>query len=605
MEDLQWDLRTLKRRIGEREAQLRDARSEADSLKKRSRDAERDLAAAQGEAAVAATEAAAQQRRASARRSEVQSLRAEIQSVRDRAASGAEETRSRFETDARYRVSAAVAAAEVDAKDRAAVLTASLKAATTERDELLEERGTAVSGQVEDAAARARELETLHCAQAARDVELEAIVEATSEFSRDEIGRGDNGGGGGGALRGALAAATEARRAGRLTAELKDECSSLRAKGEEGRADVSRLRLAFEEAKAAEEKAVAVAATATTVAAASTAAAERWREASTLEPADERGDSGLEVAATKDALQRALAGAERAWRTVTSCLADERRTDEVFVGREVPPPPASIPATWQPSSDAELDALVVATEALASAHRRRGYALQRAKVAVRAKTACMREARRRETAEARAREDAEERLEDALTALHECRRHKHRDDWATGGGGTQGGEGCGDGRGRSFLSPEQEEHLRQMRGEVDRLEGQNRTLRQSLVGGYRVNERAIGRGKDESVPAQRLLFPQVIGGADDGPSDAGWDRARGMSASESASAGTPSSARSWAAAASKVHGIPWPHQGGAQEGSEVGDARARVLDGCTSCCPPPQDDGSGGTLVAGWVTDAC
>lgn len=84
---------------------------------------------------------AAQGRRASARRSELQSLRGEIQSVRDRAASAAEEQRSRFEANARDRVSAAVAAAEVDAKDRTMALTASLKAVTAQRDELLEERG--------------------------------------------------------------------------------------------------------------------------------------------------------------------------------------------------------------------------------------------------------------------------------------------------------------------------------------------------------------------------------------------------------------------------------------------------------------------------------
>ncbi|CAM9160885.1 unnamed protein product [Hapterophycus canaliculatus] len=719
LEDLQWDLRTLKRRIEERDNQLRDTRQETESLKTRCRAAERDLGGVQSERAMAMAEAAAERRRASALRAELQSLRAELQAVRERAAiaaaaakSSAEDQRRRLEEDGRDRVSAAVAASEAAAEEHAAALSASVKAVNAERDQLLAGRlaehaasasaaaaaGRSVAPRAEDAATRAREMEYMRCALAARDVELESIVDATAGFGHhaDRLGVGvrSAGGGGGGALRGALAAATEARRAGCLVAELQEESSLLKAKVTEERAEAHRAREALGLAKLAEEK----------IAAAMTAAADRTSARASLgdnSNGEEGGWSAAKAQTMKkraqeaeDSLQRALAGAQRAFVVVSSCLAEDRGFDEVDLfgtntatatstvgiatrpsllphATASAPPWQQQPASALPSSSADpsLSTLMSGAEALATAYRNRGHALRRATVALRAKTVCAREARRREEGEARAREDAEGRFEEARLALDDCRQYHlqqqqkqqqaaRRDvpqaDGRVAGIPGPGGVSVG---ARSALSHEQEEHLRQIRSEVDRLESQNQTLRRSLEGGdidrrllrktaktrSRDRERRdsadFSGNRDGGVPTQRLLFPPSSAAGGISTEQAGrrsnshadcWEHAEALSESSGrASSRTPSLSpgRSWAAVSHVQGGSPWPPLGGARdgyadddadgqgrgrrddfdeddEGHEGGenDARARVLEECAGYkyCVPPQEDGSGGTLVPTW-----
>lgn len=704
LEDLQWDVRTLKRRIEERDNQIRDARSEAESLKVRCRSAERDLGGVQSERAMAMAEAAAERRRTSALRAELQSLRAELQAVRERAASAAaaakisaEEERRRIEADGRDRVFAAVTAVEAAARERAAALSASLRTATTERDQLLAAKraeqaaaaGRSVSREAEDGEARAREVESMRCALAARDVELESIVDATAGFGHHagSLGGGVGGSGsGGGALRGALAAATEARRAGRLVAELREESSLLTAKVKEERAEAHRLREALEQAKVAEEK---MAAAVTAAAAASrTSARESQGDHS---KGEEEGCSATEARETKkrvqeaeDSLQRALAGAHRAFIVVSSCLADESTLDDgdlfgAVTTAAASAATASVPP-WQlqqkqpaaaspsPSVDPSLRTLVSGAESLAAAYRNRGHALRRATVAVRAKSICAREARRREETEARARGDVEGRLDEALVALDACRQdhlHQHqkqqqqqaaRWDVVQAGGRVAGISGPGDvsGGARSSLSHEQEEHLRQIRSEVDRLESQNQTLRRSLEGGdsdrrllavtttfrsggrERRGSEGFGGDRDGRAPTQRLLCPPSSAAGGINVEQAGqrsnshedcWERAEALSESSGrASSRTPSLSpvRSWTAVSNVRGRSPWPPRrdgnvdggSGGQEqgcrrddfdegGDERGkdDARARVLEECAGYCVPPQEDGSGGTLVPTWGTD--
>lgn len=700
LEDLQWDLRTAKRRVEERDNQLRDARSDGDRLKKRARDAERDLGGAQSELAVAAAEAAAQRRRSSALRAELQALRAELQSVRERAAStaavaaksSAEEEKQRLRLAAEGRGCASAAAAEAEeVNGRVTSLSASLRAVTAERDGLLAAKQAAAAAsfdlRAEDGAARTRKLESMRCALAARDVELESIVDATAGFvhhthnSLRGGGVGSGGGGGSGsssgnALRCVLAAATEARRARCLVAELQEEASSLKAKAKEEHADASRLRAALEQAKLAEKKSATEA---------TTAAARRSVPSPAAQSNDasrEKGEYSVAEACAvdkrareaEDALQKALAGAQRAWGVVSSCLADESRTDEdgLFgaTANATPPPlpttaaslylwqqPASSssPSSSSPPVDPSLGSLVCGVEALGTAYRRRGHALRRATVAARAKTMCSREARRREETEARAREDTEGRLEEALAALDHCQRHHRQQQqqpaswgllpaggWAAGVTVT-GGEGA-----RPFLSKDQEEHLRQIRSEVDRLEDQNRTLRRSLEGGDGPGpgpDRLLGktteirvrgsRGREMEagvgVPTQRLLFPPSSSAATAGKeteggersnsrSDCCWERVErlGESSSRQARTPSPSPVRSWAAVSNAHGGSPWrphPRGGGAdggrgrrgcgdEEEDEHDDARARVLEECAGYCAPPQEDGSGGTLVPAWSRSA-
>ncbi|CAM9900942.1 unnamed protein product [Ectocarpus sp. 6 AP-2014] len=678
LEDLQWDTRTLKRRIEERDNQVRDARAEADGLKARSRTAERELGGAQGELAVAAAEVAAERRKTSALRSELQSSRAELQSVRDRAASAAaaaersaEEQRSRLEQEGRDRLSAA-AAAEARARDRVTELSASLGAATAERDALLlsakaagEEAALAAAAKqgfdpaVEDGTARAREVESLRCALAARDVEVESIIDATAGFSHHTVGLG-----GSGALRGALAAAAEATRARRLVAELEEECSSLKAKVKEERAEAHRLREALEQVRLAEQRATA-AATAASADAATAAAARRPSPSPSQDTGGgkdrEGGHSVAEAQAmskrvqeAEDALQKALAGVQRAWGVVSSCLSDDdsRGVDDDDGAVSTATPPALPPAmasflVWQhPASpvDPSLGALICGVEALAAAYRRRGHAARRATVAARAKAVCAREARRREEAAIRAREDAEGRLDEAMIALDDCRRcHEQQQQqqqqqqtttcWGVGRaadvprpGGGMPGDGSG---GRSLLSHEQEEHLRQIRSEVDRLEGQNQTLRRSLEGGSvgfigKMTElyRETGGGNRGDLPTQRLLFPPSSATGGNNTEEGGprvnlragrWERADGLSGrGASASTPSPSPGRSWTAP-SNIHarGSPCYRRGGDGDGSGRDDqdddqekARARVLEEFAGCCAAPQDDGSGGTLVPVWGSEA-
>ncbi|CAM9716415.1 unnamed protein product [Ectocarpus sp. 4 AP-2014] len=666
LEDLQWDARTLKRRIEERDNQVRDARAEADGVKARSRTAERELGGAQGELAVAAAEVAAERRKTSALRAELQSSRAELQSVHDRAASAAaaaersaEEQRSWLEQEGRDRLSAA-AAAEARARDRVAELSASLGAATAERDALLlsakaagEEAALVAAPKqgfdpaVEEGTARAREVESLRCALAARDVELESIIDATAGFSHHTVGLG-----GSGALRGALAAATEARRVGRLVAELEEECSSLKAKVTEERADARRLREALEQARLAEQRATAAAS-------AATAAAATARRPSPSPSQDtgggkdrEGGHSAAEAQAmskrvqeAENALQKALAGAQRAWGVVSSCLSDDDSSgvDDDDGTVSTPTPPALPPAMasfllWQhPASpvDPSLGALICGVEALAAAYRRRGHAARRATVAARAKAVCAREARRREEAEIRAREDAEGRLEEAMIALddyrrcHEQQQQQQQTCWGVGraadGPGPGGGMPGDGGGGRSFLSHEQEEHLRQIRSEVDRLEGQNQTLRRSLESGSvrligKMTElyRETGGGNRGDLPTQRLLFPPSSATGGNNTEEGGpranlragrWERADGLSGrGASATTPSPSPGRSWTAPSNThARGSPCYRRGGDGDGPGQEDeddnqeeARARVLQEFAGCCAAPQDDGSGGTLVPVW-----
>ncbi|CAM9700671.1 unnamed protein product [Scytosiphon promiscuus] len=616
VEDLQWDLRTLKRRIEERDNQLRDSRNEMEGLKTRCRAAERDLGDLQSERAMAMAEAA----------------------------------------DGRDRVSSAVAAVEAAAEERAEALSASLRATTAERDRLLAaERaghastaaaaaaaGRSAASGAEDGAARAREMESMRCALASRDVELEAIVDATAGFGHhvDGLEMGKRGSGGG-ALRGALAAATEARRAGRVVAELKEELSSLKVKVREERADAHRVREALEQAKLAEEKVTAA------LAASAAAAADRSspRDSQGNHPADEEGGySAMKKRAqeAEDFLEKALAGAQRAFAVVASCLTDESKLDDTdLFGTATTTAASAVNTAARPPllphfTASVLPSLVAGVEALASAYRDRGHALRRAAVTVRAKTVCAREARRREETEARARGDAETRLEEALVALDNCRQlHLQQQQqqqeqaarWGVlhagrrvagipGPGGVSGGA-------RSALSHEQEEHLRRIRSEVDRLESQNQTLRRSLEGGEtnrrffgktskipsRNTERGVGAGLkgdgNGGMPTRRLLFPPSSAAGDVSVEQAGqrsishadcWERAEASSESSGrVSPGTPtmSPGRSWAARGDR------DGSGQNDEGGED-DARARVLEECAGYCVPPQEDGSGGTLVQAW-----
>eukprot|EP00752_Nemacystus_decipiens_P010849 g9647.t1 len=717
LEDLQWDLRAAKRRIEERDSQLRDARGDGDRLKKRARDAERDLGSAQSELAIAAAETASQRRRSGALRAELQALRGELQSARERAeskaaaAAAAAQAAAKGSAEGRESASATAAAEAKAIGDRVASLSASLRAVTLERDDLLAEKQAAtataaaataaaasVGGTAEDGAARTRELESMRCALAARDVELESIVDATSGFvhhadggsssssSSSSLGRGV-GGSGGIALRCALAAATEARRAQCLVAELRGEASSLKTRSKEDHAEASRLRAALERAELAEKKSAAAAAAATAAAAAAAAAAGQSDDASR----EKGGYSAVEARAAdnraqvaEDALQKAVAGAQRAWGVVSSCLADESRVDEDDllgpIANAAPPPVVAPLFLWQqpassssspssPLADPSLGALVSGVEALSTAYRRRGHALRRATVAARAKTVCSREARRREEAEARAREEAEVRLEEALVALDHCQRHhlqQHQQrqqlpansanhpagGWATA---VAGGDDS-----RPSLSKEQEEHLRQIRSEVDRLEDQNRTLRRSLEGGSgpglgpgpvtdpllqgKTPEVRVGssRGRKTETgvvgaPTQRLLFPPssdatAVKEADGGRLSSSradcWERVEGLGGSSSSGGQgrtpSPSPVRSWAAVSSAFAGGgagPWPPQGGGggagdcqgrgggcrdeeDDEEDDDDARARVLEECAGYCAPPQEDGSGGTLIPAWTRNA-
>lgn len=706
LEDSQWDLRTLKRRMEERKNQLRDVRSEADSAMKRARVAERDLGAAQSELAIAAAEVGAERRRTSALRAELQSVRERVASAAATAATAkssaeeqrlrleaAEERRLRLEADGRDRVSAA-AAAEARAEGRAATLLASLRAVTAERDELLAAEAAARRSvdpaAAEHGATHTRELESMRCALAAQDVELESIVDATAEFGHhtESVGGdgvGSAGGSSGFALRGALAAAAEARRTGRLVAELQEECSSLTAKVMEERADSSRLRAALEQAKLAEQKAAA-GADAVNVAAASATAGQSSSnppQKNDVDGSKKGGYSAAEAQAVdiraqeaEDALQKALAGAQQAWGVVSSCLVDESKMgDNDLLGATTTtsttaaaalstlPPTMASPLFKQQSAslvDPSLANLVSGVQVLSTAHRNRGNAIRRATVNARAKTICAREARRREEAERRAREDAEARLEEALVALDDCRRHHYEQDhhhnqqrqqlaqwgiisadgWVAGV--ADRGEGIprgGDGS-RSLLSHDQEEHLRQIRSEVDRLEGQNRTLRRSLEGaeggsqllGKTTEIRSRGRERigGGDVPTQRLLFPSATGGNGTkygrkrSDSQDCWECADGLSGSSGrVRTPSPSPDRSWTAVSNVHGGGAWPPRGGIggdgsngeqglgrggggsseEEDDDVGDARARVLEECAGYCAPPQDDGSGRTLVPSWSRD--
>ena len=662
IDDLHWELQTFKRRIEERETQLRDVREEANNLKKRCRDAERDLAASQSEAGVASAEASAERRRASTRSAELQSVRAELQFVKQRAATAAEEQRLQLLSDGRSRVAAAVKVAEAEWQERVDALTASLRAVTAARDELVEGSGRAArlsSDRAEDVAARTGQLEALRCSLAAREAELEAVIHATADFVHADGAKGAGlGGGGGGALRGALAAANAARRSGSVAADLREELLVLRGKASEGKLELDRLCAALQDAKTAEERAAAAAAKATATATAATAAAATAAAATAaadqrslrLSQADseknggeggaggrfmreEARDMDKRAQAAEEALRRALAGAEQAWRTISRCLQDECRANDDLSGDGAPPALAPSLLPWNPTSDPCLDKLVTGAEALASACRRRGDGLRRATFAARAKEVCAREARRREATQTKARADAERRLEDALSALEECRQQQHQQaEWGSAAGvagesgwasavAVRGEERESEGRqgvARAFLTPAQEEHLRQIRNEVDRLEGHNETLRRSLVrGGDRLPVHNFGKAREGDVPAQRLLFPPQPSGR--GRSSARWEHCQGVSDSDRASARTPSPATSWAAG-SGAGGTPWSqrstnekakldddHDGGGDDGGHtygLDDARARVLKECAQYAPPLQGDGSGGTVVSGWATRA-
>lgn len=193
------------------------------------------------------------------------------------------------------------------------------------------------------------------------------------------------------------------------------------------------------------------------------------------------------------------------------------------------------------------------------------------------------------------------------------------------------GEGGG---GRSFLSHEQEEHLRQIRSEVDRLEGQNQTLRRSLEGGsvrligkmtelYRETGGSSSRGDlPTQRPTQRLLFPPSSAPGGNNTEEGGpranlragrWERADGLSGrGASASTPSPSPGRSWTAP-SNIHarGSPCYRRDGDGDGpgqddedADEEEARARVLEEFAGCCAAPQDDGSGGTLVPVWGSES-
>lgn len=666
VEDLQWDIRTVKRRLEEREAQLRDTRAEADSLTNRFRCAERALATAESNAEVAAAEISAERRRAGACRTEMQALRAELRAVGDRAMREGEELRLKMEADVRERVAAAVAAAESSADEREAVLTAALKKSTMEQRErerereeelLLKHAGLTrsslegVSRHAADLEALAREIESVKCALAARDVELEAIVDATAGFLQQKVvdlrGKGVVGGydgGGSGALRGALAAVTEARRAGRTAAELEEECASLKVKVAQERSDISRLRQALSESKAAEETAIRAAATAAATAATAVAA----RQAAVLNTTPQPAASAAEVwsetrgkadenrkraVAAEDSLRKALTGAEQAWRLLTSCVTNESGIHDDLLDADAPashPLPPLLPTGWRPESDAGLKALIESAEALASAHHRRGYALRRAKIALRAKSVCAREARRREAAQMRAREDAEARLRDALAALDECEQQQR--DWRDGSGRRRVGSGpeavarvAGGGEEMfAGLSAEQVKHLRRIRSEVDRLEGQNRTLRHSLASDRMMHHPTTTTRRDDGMPTQRMLFPHVIGDAILGgharPEDdaEGWDfrpdeRLSGSEQPASESAGSPSPARSWSNAIEVAGRVSqWKlEQAGVgagkrrELGGDGGGGCTRVDESCTVRYQGTlQDERSGGTLVPGWQTEA-
>lgn len=655
----------LKRCLEEREAQLRDARADINRLKIHSRATERALVAARGETEVAATETAAERRRSGACRAEIQSLRAELRAVRERAAREGQEQRTRLETEARGRLAAesAVSSVEVAARDKEAALKTALDKLTKEfereqgrererereremeRRELLL-RGRELGGRMEGAGSGegvqncARELESVKCALAARDVELAAIADATTGFARQAEmvgprGMGSTGvfSGGGGALHGALAAATEARRAGRRANELEEECESLKKAAAKARGDILRLQQELEEEQVAKEKAVGAAATAAAAAAATATASQNivvssqpTSSAEARNDARHQAEKNLERAlATEETLKKALSGAEQAWRLLTSCLASESEVDDDLDADDAASPRRRSRrlGAWHPAADPFLRELVASAESLAHAHRGRGSALRRARVAVRAKAACAREARRREAGQVRAREEAESRLQDALAALDDNGNH-HGFCGGKGNGGAvevdELGRSCGP-------SARQQEHLRQIRREVDRLEGQNRSLRLSLVGDRlmreRINSTSGSNGVGE-VPTKRTLFPQVLGddvGVYPGPAGTevdtqGWEYRPGDGSSGSGrgviSAGSGSPMRSWSAASKARDGASqWPPpegvglnvQEGRSEHGGVGPGGNRPFaDSCAAGLYDSalQDEGYRDSLVPGY-----
>lgn len=639
IEDLQWELQNLKRRLEERERQLQEARTDADSLKTRSRGAERTLTAVRGEAEVAATEMAAEQRRAGVYRAEVQVLRAELRAARESAAKEGGDHRAVLETEVRGReeAKAAVAAVEAAARDREATLTVALEKSIEElerrrrrerqRRELspncrgMDKRSPEDTINIEEVQNRAKELESVKCSLAARDVELAAIADATAGFARQEVreprGRGSGVGqvygGGGPALRGALAAATDARCARRLVADLEEECSSLKDASTRARGDISRLRgelkVVKEEAVGAAETAAAAAASATSrnVALSSSASA----------VGEQMGKTRDRALAAEEALEKALTGAQQAWRLMTSCLITESGDDDIDADASISSTwyRQPRPAIWHPGVDPYLWELVAGAEALTSAHRRRGCSLRRAQVTVRAKTACAREARRREAREVRAREGAESRLRDAVAALDECEQHQD------GGGSNEGRRHGGDESNGRFCgpSPGQQEHLRQIRREVDRLEGQNQHLRLSLVGDRLMRERSTSRGGGgRKAPPQRTFFPKLGSDTSADPGVGRWECRPGerLSGSEGAvSLGSRSPTRSWNAGAkarcgagqwSPVEDVDFAGREGPQgAASDTGGDRGFVESHATGLYDrTPQDDGSGGTVVPGWHTGA-
>ncbi|CAM9493694.1 unnamed protein product, partial [Discosporangium mesarthrocarpum] len=523
VEERQWEIRSQRRKLVEREEQLREVRAEAAGLRKRCQRLERGQMVAEGELRAAQATVAAQRRGAEGHRAEVRSLQLRL-------AREAEE-RSRQEAEA-GRARAAAAAAESEAAKARAEVTAAASAAAaalveaggaSDKDNAQARAKREVEVSLADERRGGEEIESLRCSLATRGAELAAVREATEDFVK---GRGGFSSGGSGALDGALAAVTEARRARLGEADQTSECRALLLRVSAAEAESAGLRERLEELDRLRRAAEARVTDAVEEAG-------RWREGEKrargeLDRANTMGSQ------TEAALEQVLAGAAVVWGKVLSALLD--------VGQEEGGPPhglgedaanrtirtaavdnggltpsgagaaaGEVAATWQPESDPGLKVLGRWVGSLVAAYRRRGVELKRARLETKAKGVCAREARRREGAAVCARAKAEERLEECLARLQGVMGQCREEQAAPAGGrapstGGVWGWGAGEGggsveQGGVSMSPEQAEHIRQIKEEVDRLQGQNQALQLQLVGHTTQTQQAFPQGWTNGQPS--------------------------------------------------------------------------------------------------------
>ncbi|CAM9191864.1 unnamed protein product [Choristocarpus tenellus] len=373
-----------------------------------------------------------------------------------------------------------------------------------------------------------KELEYLRCSLAVCRAELVSIQEATQEFVHPSFSKGISSDGvgkssGGCALQGALAAVTEARRARSREGDCKTECETLRARASAAQEEVVGLCKRLEESGHLVQAAQAQVEKMQVEVASLKDGDHKWE--GTIGVENSMGDELASVkaeaeareqqhqsdlAAAEEALHQAHRGATAVWSTVSSALEEGKRKDSCNSRSDRGEDGVDYDAVveggdmWNPKSDPSLRVLWRLVEHLTLAYRSRGVKLQQAQQEARVKSICAREARRRETAavaKAKAQSTVEARMSDCLSRLHcgmEEEQGREQGEWhwqqkgqvwgfSEGEGsdlGNVSGEGGGFAREKDEvqMSREQVEHLRRIKEEVDRLQGQNEILQQCLSG---------------------------------------------------------------------------------------------------------------------------